>query len=211
MAASRLAIERAANPSRPAKVSAVKRVEIGHVEKQGVVDQQLDPLLTETLDVHRGTRTEVGDALDPLTGAVEVGAERVALVGQSDQRAAADRAGGREVPRRLPPPPQASGRWPTTSGITSPAFRTTTVSPGRTSFARTWSSLWRVANDDRRAADEHRARAPRTASPFPFGRSRPRCRGAPVDAPPAGTCRRSPIAAPGRWRPADAAGRGRRP
>ncbi len=31
--------------------------------------------------------------------------------------------------------------------MTSPAFRTMTVSPGRTSFARTWSSLWRVAND----------------------------------------------------------------
>ena len=36
-------------------------------------------------------------------------------------------------------------RGPTTSGITSPALRTMTVSPGRTSFSRTWSSLWRVA------------------------------------------------------------------
>ena len=34
---------------------------------------------------------------------------------------------------------------PTTSGITSPALRTTTVSPGRTSFKRTWSWLWSVA------------------------------------------------------------------
>jgi len=33
---------------------------------------------------------------------------------------------------------------PSTSGITSPALRTITVSPGRTSFSRTWSSLWRV-------------------------------------------------------------------
>src|SRR5687767_1750007 len=34
---------------------------------------------------------------------------------------------------------------PTTSGITSPARRTTTVSPGRTSLRATSSSLWRVA------------------------------------------------------------------
>ncbi len=33
---------------------------------------------------------------------------------------------------------------PTTSGMTSPAFRTVTVSPGRTSLAATWSSLCRV-------------------------------------------------------------------
>ena len=33
---------------------------------------------------------------------------------------------------------------PTTSGITSPALRTVTVSPGRTSLAATWSWLWRV-------------------------------------------------------------------
>ena len=34
---------------------------------------------------------------------------------------------------------------PTTSGITSPALLTITVSPGRTSFALTWSSLCNVA------------------------------------------------------------------
>ncbi len=34
---------------------------------------------------------------------------------------------------------------PTTSGMTSPALRTMTVSPGRTSLAATWSSLWSVA------------------------------------------------------------------
>ena len=36
---------------------------------------------------------------------------------------------------------------PTTSGITSPALRTITVSPGRTSLAATWSWLCRVAID----------------------------------------------------------------
>ena len=44
---------------------------------------------------------------------------------------------------------------PTTSGMTSPALRTMTVSPGRTSLARTWSSLCSVASCDGRAADEH--------------------------------------------------------
>ena len=38
-----------------------------------------------------------------------------------------------------------SGTLPTTSGITSPARRTITVSPTRTSLASTWISLWRVA------------------------------------------------------------------
>ena len=38
-----------------------------------------------------------------------------------------------------------SSTGPTTSGITSPALRTITVSPGRTSFSATCSRLWRVA------------------------------------------------------------------
>ena len=45
----------------------------------------------------------------------------------------------------LPAPGPSTG--PTTSGITSPALRTMTVSPGRTSLRATWSSLWRVASD----------------------------------------------------------------
>ena len=36
---------------------------------------------------------------------------------------------------------------PNTSGMTSPALRTKTVSPGRTSLASTWSSLCSVASD----------------------------------------------------------------
>ena len=46
---------------------------------------------------------------------------------------------GREPFRRV------ASTGPTTSGITSPALRTITVSPGRTSLARTWSSLCSVA------------------------------------------------------------------
>ena len=40
-----------------------------------------------------------------------------------------------------------SSTGPTTSGITSPALRTITVSPGRTSFRATCSRLWSVAID----------------------------------------------------------------
>ncbi len=47
--------------------------------------------------------------------------------------------------RRRPSLPADLG--PTTSGMTSPALRTTTVSPGRTSLAFTWSSLCSVASD----------------------------------------------------------------
>jgi len=41
--------------------------------------------------------------------------------------------------------PGPSFTGPTTSGMTSPALRTMTRSPGRTSFAATWSSLCSVA------------------------------------------------------------------
>ncbi len=40
---------------------------------------------------------------------------------------------------------RADSIGPTTSGITSPALRTMTVSPGRTSLTATWSWLWSVA------------------------------------------------------------------
>ena len=40
---------------------------------------------------------------------------------------------------------RSASTGPTTSGMTSPARRTITVSPGRTSLARTWSSLCSVA------------------------------------------------------------------
>ena len=113
-------------------------------------------------------------------------------------------------PSRRVSGPRSSGRWwgsatalagrprrgtgPTTSGITSPALRTTTVSPGRTSFRRTWSSLWSVAS-------------PTVEPPTKTGSSTANGRGpaGPPDrhldgpstwwcAPRAGTCRRWPIA-----------------
>ena len=43
------------------------------------------------------------------------------------------------------PGARSDSTGPTTSGITSPARRTITVSPGRTSLAATWSSLCSVA------------------------------------------------------------------
>ena len=45
------------------------------------------------------------------------------------------------------PSGRSASTGPTTSGMTSPALRTITVSPGRTSLTRTWSSLCSVANE----------------------------------------------------------------
>ena len=63
--------------------------------------------------------------------------------------------------RRLGTPGPAS-TGPTISGMTSPALRTMTTSPGRTSLARTWSSLCSVATLDRGAPDEDGLQCGRT-------------------------------------------------
>ena len=172
-----------------------ERVEVGHVVQHAQADEQLHPLFAQSLDVHGRPRAEVGDPLDPLGRAVEVGAERVALPRQPYERTATARARGGNFHARarrgrrpflplaapaaeppaaaapaaaaplpaapsvdaspaLPAPGPSTG--PTTSGITSPALRTMTVSPGRTSLRATWSSLWRVASRHGGATDEHR-------------------------------------------------------
>ena len=68
-----------------------------------------------------------------------------ALALGAHERTAAHRALGREPPLGAGPSCARPSTGPTTSGITSPALRTMTVSPGRTSLASTWSSLCRVA------------------------------------------------------------------
>ena len=110
------------------------------------LDELHDALLPQALDVHGAARGEVHDALHALGRAVDVGAEGVALTGQAHEGAAAARARRGEVPRARPLACGPTGRDPTTSGMTSPALRTTTVSPGRTSLSRTWSSLCSVAS-----------------------------------------------------------------
>ena len=54
------------------------------------------------------------------------------------------------------PSGRSASTGPTTSGITSPALRTITVSPGRTSLARHLVLVVQRGHADRRAADEHR-------------------------------------------------------
>ncbi len=173
-----------------------ERVDVAGVGEQPGVDELAHALLAEALDVHRAAAGEVHDAL---------------------RRAARDTRGSRSDGRTRPRAARAArrtrgrpsgtsslrarfGRFastgPTTSGITSPALRTMTVSPGRTSLRATSSWLCSVAS-------------PTVEPPTNTGsssRERRRPTGAPdahhdVDAGawsslPAGTCTRSPSAAP---------------
>ena len=76
--------------------------------------------------------------------------------GRRDDRRAALGAALSASRTRAAPAGRCSATTRTTSGITSPARRTTTVSPTRTSLRRTSSSLCSVALVDGDAADEHR-------------------------------------------------------
>ena len=156
MPATRLAAEMAANRSRAGSWSHRQVVEVGRVGDQPGRHQLEHPLLAQPFDVHGRAGREMGDALDALRRAVDVGAVGVALALEPYQRLPAGRARRREPPLGLrrfgTPGPPSTG--PTTSGMTSPALRTMTRSPGRTSLTRTWSSLCSVATPDRRAADE---------------------------------------------------------
>ena len=109
------------------------------------VDELVDELLAQPFDVHRAPRRVVQDRLLALRRAVE--APRAAV-----HRFAFDALdfgiAHRTARRHLEL--AASGRrcstsTRATSGITSPARRTMTVSPTRTSLARTWSRLCSVA------------------------------------------------------------------
>ena len=62
-------------------------------------------------------------------------------------------------------PSRSSTTGPTISGMTSPALRSTTVSPISTPLRTTSEALCSVAMLDRRAADEHRLHHPERASP----------------------------------------------
>ena len=86
--------------------------------------------LAEALDVHGAPGGEVGDALHPLTRAVDVDAEGVALAVEAHERLAAHRARRSGTSTAAGPPGGAAAPGPRTSGMTSPARRTTTVSPG---------------------------------------------------------------------------------
>ena len=212
MAARRLAVDSSANPSRPAKVSRGEGVQVGDVDQQAVVDQQLDPLLAQALDVHGRPGGEVGDALHPLARAVEVGAERVALPLEPHQRAARtrDTRSGTSTP--------ACGACPATrtradhlGDHVAGLAHDRPCPPAARPSAGTWSSLWRVARPTvDPPTNTGSSTAYGVALPGPADRH-PDVDAAWWSAPRGGTCRRWPSAAPATSTPAPAAGRGRRP
>ncbi len=111
------------------------------------VEQRDRRLVAESLDVEGAAARDVEHPLAHLRrAALVVGAAEVlvALL-LLDQRRAAGRAGRGHLPRRAGPWAAAPSTGPTISGITSPALRRTTVSPGRTSLRFTSWALCRVA------------------------------------------------------------------
>jgi hypothetical protein len=120
-------------------------VQVGRRAHEFRLDQLVDQLVAEALDVHRAARREMQQRLLALRAADEpAGAARRA---SSSSRSTCEPQTGHFVgitnSRSLPVRFSAITR--TTSGITSPARRTTTVSPIRTSLRRTSSSLCSVA------------------------------------------------------------------
>ena len=139
---------------------------------------------------------EVHDPLAALGGAVDVDAERVALaLGRTSGLCSGH---GHVVGNfhGFEPFGRSASTGSTTSGITSPALRTMTVSPGRTSFACTWSSLCSVARPtvepptNTGSSIGERRRLPGAADRHHDVARASSC------VPRAGTCRRSPSAAP---------------
>ncbi len=138
---------------------ALQRQQAGQAEpvqvRQGLDDagvhQLVDQLLAQALDVHRAALGEVQQGLLALGGAEQAaGAAVVGFALLAHGLAAADRAvrghgEGRAARASGSAGLRRGGTTPTTSGMTSPARRTITVSPTRTSLRSTSSSLCRVA------------------------------------------------------------------
>ena len=122
-----------------------ERVDVGRVLEQPGVDELAHALLAEPFDVERAAARPVHEPLHALRGTVDIDAVVVGLALEAHERLAARRAlrsgtsSGRVRGGRL------ASTGPTTSGMTSPARRTITVSPGRTSLRATSSSLCSVA------------------------------------------------------------------
>ena len=119
-------------------------------------DSRKHRALAEPFDVHRPARREVDDALIALERA---GGSTQRVSASPSGRTSGVRSGhGHTVGNDHGSVP--SGRrprtGPTTSGMTSPALRTMTVSPGRTSFGADLVLVVQRGHADGRAADEHR-------------------------------------------------------
>ena len=104
-------------------------------------------LVAEPLDVEGAPAGDVEDPLEHLGRAVlVVGAAQVLVALLLLRQRRCRRTGTRSAsPTRLSPSGRSASTGPTISGITSPALRRTTVSPGRTSLRLTSWALCRVA------------------------------------------------------------------
>ena len=118
----------------------------------------------------------------------------------------AHRALGGERPRPRGPRARSTAPGPTTSGMTSPALRTMTVSPGRTSLAAHLVLVVQGGHADGGAADEHRLEHGEGRGLAGAADRHLDARAAAWCAPRAGTCRRWPSGAPWTWSRAVAAG-----
>ena len=133
--------------ARAARASAhAEPVEVGRRVHEARVDQLIDELVAQALDVHRAPAREMQQRLLALRGTEEAaGAARDRLVGKAHDRGAALRAMASASRTRGRPRAASRDDDRRTSGITSPARRTITVSPMRTSLRRISSSLCSVA------------------------------------------------------------------
>ena len=126
----------------PQQVVAAERVEVGRALEQPGLAEALDPDRADGLDVGRRARGPVDQPAHGLGRAGDVRAVELAAGALLGQRLRARRARrpaatiSRSAPVRL-----AASSTPATNGITSPARRTSTVSPMRTSRARITSWL----------------------------------------------------------------------
>ena len=146
------------SPSRLADLLEVERVDVGDVGEEAELEELAHPLLAEALDVHGAAAGEVLDGARPLRTGSRGLTQRVSA-SPSGRTSGARTGHGQSVGNThsaQPFGPVARAPARRTSGMTSPALRTMTVSPGRTSLARTWSWLWSVATPTVDAADEHR-------------------------------------------------------
>ena len=169
------------SPRCPRSCSAVERVDVGRRRRSRPSSaEQLRPAARRgpRCPWRRGRRSARWRR-PRWAGHVEVGAAGVGLALGAHERCAphTGHVGGEHPPGR--PSGRSASTGPTTSGMTSPALRTMTVSPGRTSLAAPGP---RCAAWPRRRWSRRRtpARARRTAWPGRCARSTPGCRAAAV-------------------------------
>ena len=197
IAASSLSALIAAKPSSAEQLLLGEPVQLGGVVHERLVaGRQLgDGALAEPLDVHRSPRCEVDDPLVALERARRVDAPGVGLALQAHELGATARARRREDPRLGALGAHRQHRSDDlrdhVAGLAHDHGVAGTHVLGRAPGPR-------CAASPRRRSSRRRTPAParRTAWPARCARSRPGCRAARWCAPRAGTCRRSPSAAP---------------